>query len=556
MPAPANDNIANATTITGLSGSLISNNNLATTETGEPGWPTYNPAATYPQLNSILNPSSTVWYEWTCPAFSAPPNNVNGYSYGAPPYYEVIFYTEPINTVFASVIQIFSGTVGTPPNTFTYISEVDYVVNEAVGQNNGLSNASAVSFLATSGTTYYIRVGGRVGSTNGFGNQGQFGLAWSVFNRPTLGSCSKCQPTGIGNLIGSLQVGNPVVGSIQYFPTVGGGVFEIKYCKGSMIVQAGSDPYWSISAGTVGSYSQTLSFSWPEGSWTPLPSGTAPDVKNTPTEVEIEYECQTSGQFVSCGGSFTMTYADNLIADNESGSPNPMFSLIQIPPSSTIPGITSVNTGSSLSGTNPTWTGTFIVNNSTSHTYSSVTATILNTDGVSSGSSVTLNLVPGPNNVIVTFTADIQNVFCTANIQLTFCGGNLGILSYPLYPIITVSNTYQPPTGSWECYPNYLCDPPGSYANLAYVYSVNSIPTEAQMGGGGITSILTSAPFPLTIFIPCTTIANKSTNYWAPGSYVNDLLINCAVGGNNTVTIITTCAGLTYPPYIETRPAT
>jgi hypothetical protein len=75
MPAPANDNIANAATITGVTGSVSSNNIGATVETvgstHEPGWPTYNPAPVFPKANAEIGPFSTVWYSWTCPTFFA-----------------------------------------------------------------------------------------------------------------------------------------------------------------------------------------------------------------------------------------------------------------------------------------------------------------------------------------------------------------------------------------------------------------------------------------------------------------------------------------------------
>jgi kumamolisin len=126
---PANDNFANATVLSGASGTSSGLNANATKEAGEP--------------NHAGNPGGhSVWYSWTAPA-SGPCNfNTFGSSFDT----ELAIYT------------------GTAVNNLTLI---------AANEDSGSVNTSSVSFDAIGGTTYRIAVDGYTGAT------GNVALAWS-----------------------------------------------------------------------------------------------------------------------------------------------------------------------------------------------------------------------------------------------------------------------------------------------------------------------------------------------------------------------------------------
>ena len=130
---PSNDNFANATRISGTSGSVNGSTVGATRQSGEP-LPLWKSAAT-----------NTIWWVWTAPSSG-----------------RATFSTA--NTTFDTVMGVYTG---------SYLSSLSTVAQDDDG---GANRTSVCAFDASAGTTYYIAVSG-YGSS-----QGSIRLGWSIAN--------------------------------------------------------------------------------------------------------------------------------------------------------------------------------------------------------------------------------------------------------------------------------------------------------------------------------------------------------------------------------------
>ena len=131
LPAPENDDLADAAQIAGASGRVTGTNIGAGIEDGEP-------------LNlDDYESTATVWWRWTAPA-SGP----------------FMFMTQ--DSSFDTVMGVYTGTF------------VDSLVTVAEDDDGGPDSTSAVTFDAVAGTTYYIAVGGYAE------NVGDIVLSWNV----------------------------------------------------------------------------------------------------------------------------------------------------------------------------------------------------------------------------------------------------------------------------------------------------------------------------------------------------------------------------------------
>ena len=120
--APANDNFASATTISGASGSKTGSNVGATSQSGEPLLSVYSTAKT------------TVWWKWTAPSSGDVQIDTTGSS-------------------FDTQMGIYTG---------SSLSSLDLVAKD---DDNGGNYASRAIFACNANTTYYICVGGYQGKT-------------------------------------------------------------------------------------------------------------------------------------------------------------------------------------------------------------------------------------------------------------------------------------------------------------------------------------------------------------------------------------------------------
>ena len=132
---PANNDLADFATISGVSGMVSATNVEATKETGEPN-------------HAGNSGGASIWYEWTAPTDGV-----------------VNFNTRGSN--FDTTLAVYSGT------DFT-----DFVL-EASDDDGGPNATSALTFSAVDGVTYYIAVDGFGGVT------GSITLRWAVELPPT-----------------------------------------------------------------------------------------------------------------------------------------------------------------------------------------------------------------------------------------------------------------------------------------------------------------------------------------------------------------------------------
>ena len=140
-PAPANDNFANAQTISACSGNITGTNFSATSEAGEPS---HDP----PDATS-LSPSHTVWYQWQAPSTGS-----------------VLLTTD--GSDFDTIIAVYTGSSVGSLTRLTFNDDVQ----------TGVIVTSSVTFDATAGTVYRIAIDGWGG------DQGTIKLNWSGCGNP------------------------------------------------------------------------------------------------------------------------------------------------------------------------------------------------------------------------------------------------------------------------------------------------------------------------------------------------------------------------------------
>jgi hypothetical protein len=415
------------------------------------------------------------------------------------------------------------------------------VLDERVGVNNGLGNGASLSLVANTGQTYLIRVGGRNAA------QGNFKLSWKLFDRPTLGSCTQCGPTTLGAQIGSLTIANVNALSTQSFPTVGAGFYQIRWCKGQLIYRA-SEAYWCINAGDP---SPTIGFSGAGmAGWSPVQAA-----YESQTETEINNACQASPLIQTCGGTIAMQFSDTELNDNIKGSAGPTFQLIQFNAADFFPSIGAQLTSTTLTGTNPTWSCDFGINNGIPADLDNVTVTLLNTGGISGASAAQTVSLPASTitGVTFTFTADLPASFCTATLQISVCGTPVVTLEYPLFPTITLSSTLSNST----CFTFPPTVASGTIQNVGIEAVITSpIVSLADLGISSVTLTGSSSP------LPCANINLSGcpseacpTNTVGIGTTFNALLFRVLETGtltNNTFTVAIGCAGLAYPNFTVT----
>ncbi len=132
LTPPANDNFANAVSVSGLTGTINGTNVNATGETGEAiHW-------------NLSGTASSVWYRWTAPATGL----------------------ASIDTVGSSLDTILAVYTGSTLANLSRLTQDD---------DRGGNRTSLVSFSATAGTTYYLAVGGASS-----GARGAFRLNWQL----------------------------------------------------------------------------------------------------------------------------------------------------------------------------------------------------------------------------------------------------------------------------------------------------------------------------------------------------------------------------------------
>lgn len=144
--AVANDNFANATSISGTSGSATGSNVGATKETGEP--------------NHAGNAGgASVWYTWTAPKGGT-------------------YTVDTFGSSFDTLLAIYTG------------GSVSSLTQVAANDDAGTGVTSSVSFVATAGTVYRIAVDGHDGQTGSLNLHWKLNTAAPVINSFTPASGS------------------------------------------------------------------------------------------------------------------------------------------------------------------------------------------------------------------------------------------------------------------------------------------------------------------------------------------------------------------------------
>ena len=167
MPAPANDNFANAIVLGTDKGTAQFNNIGATIEPGEP----------------VPNQGHTVWFQWT-PSASF---QSEGYA-----FFSTVASVASIPTPWLrSEIRVYQLAPGSLP-AFANLTEVTYLWGKN-SQYGGVSLGGLVTFNASALPTFYIRVDSAPNSTPGKDDQGNFQLTWGPTGaKPMLGGCNTC----------------------------------------------------------------------------------------------------------------------------------------------------------------------------------------------------------------------------------------------------------------------------------------------------------------------------------------------------------------------------
>ena len=150
---PTNNNFANATVISNISGTISGSNIGATAEPGEP-----------PHANDDSSPHASIWYKWTSPITGVMNFNTEGSTYDT----ELAVYT------------------GNSVSSLTGVASNDDVAFPDV--------TSSVTFPVTNGTVYYIAVDGFAGLT------GNVELTWSQNGALSSGQFQFASTTTIENL--------------------------------------------------------------------------------------------------------------------------------------------------------------------------------------------------------------------------------------------------------------------------------------------------------------------------------------------------------------------
>jgi len=180
--APSNDNFANAVVFEGQSGSVRGLSIGASVEDGEP-------------LAARWDSTASLWWRWTAPS-------------------DGMFSFDTVGSTFDTVLGVYTG---------DSVAALTAVAENDDGDDGDIGNASAVSFEATAGTTYYIAV---AGYRDAFGN---VMLSWSmdgpvdVFPEPAPTPAPEPEPTPEPVVVPELYDETEIAGAV---PTAAASVYD------------------------------------------------------------------------------------------------------------------------------------------------------------------------------------------------------------------------------------------------------------------------------------------------------------------------------------------
>ncbi len=297
QPPPANDNFANATTISGTTGSTTGSTSFATRQTGEP-------CHGGSGCGNLMGTAS-IWFKFTAAGTGAASINT-------------------CNSNYDTLLGVYTGSA---VNALTAVVNND----DGTGLTCSASFWSKADFSVTQGTTYYVAVDGYSS------NKGAVRLNWTLPAAPA--------PTGVSGTVTEAGTGTPIANAMvavlntSTFSIVGGGAadgsgnYSAQVPAGSyflyvidpsgnhtagffgapatVVVTAGTmvdkDPTMASNVGTIGG---TITDA---GNGTPLSTGWAVALNGSTGAPESAAQANGSGQFSRGGlraGNHLVVYLD------------------------------------------------------------------------------------------------------------------------------------------------------------------------------------------------------------------------------------------------------
>lgn len=190
QPPPANDDFANATTITGTTGTTTGNTSFATRQTGEPCH-----GAPSPCSNQSLAGTASIWYQFTAASTG----------------------TATLTTCNSGYDTLLAAYTGSAVNAATQVASNDDNGSDACTETNG-DLRSRIQFPVNQGATYRVAV-------DGYGSaKGAVTLNWTL--------PAPSAPTGVSGTVTEAGTGTPISGAMvavlntATFSMVGGGAAD------------------------------------------------------------------------------------------------------------------------------------------------------------------------------------------------------------------------------------------------------------------------------------------------------------------------------------------
>ena len=539
---PSNDNFASATALAATtSGTLYTQSNAsAGTQSGEPGHFNYNKNPFYPIARTIVGPFATVWYSWACPT-------TGNY------YFSTRDLSGTNRTNFQSTLQAFTG------SAVNSLTSVTYLMDQSVGDGDGADNGASIAFAATSGTTYYFQVDGRIS-----GATGSFWLTWGAFAPIRLGTCSGETVNSDTRAVcaGSVTLSGTTSDAWFSFGTqpVKPGNYVVAYVDGTPVPQYANSVYpapqvfpnVTIIDGDFSGFTR-----WNNSTaYTTSPLSKVIYLENYADYAAAYCTSGNTNQFPYLGGSscnapYWACYnaADTiqsvpcnrgLISHPASGviglcllvngtaivAPYPSYNLLYYPMDTTV---LNSSPGFVLTGSGTSWTISFYVQNNSDQTWDNTTVALLNTGGVTLASAALtgVSLAPNASTSVGFFTFTATPGMVTATIQLTRNGQVACTIDYPLYPVVSLGFIATGGGSGLNLFERTACTPAKTWVQA--VRSTTVWPPNASAlpssWGNTLTEVFSIASGPATLAND-----NSGTNCAAVAS-ITQSAVDCSGGG-------------------------
>jgi len=504
MSAPINDLFANAIVITGQTGTITGSNISASAESGEPH-----------------NSGSTVWYEWQPSGITFGPTNGN------------VYFSTLNGPTFRTILRAYTAT-GSTVNTLVETPYINAPVWNASYGHTQYGSQIAINF--TNGTNYYVRVDSLVSGSSG---QGNFELDWGIYYNRSLNACNVCPPflqvsaasgsDGYYTCVSTAQVSNETISPQNFsFGNIPSGSYLVKWCKGCTHWGLFSVAQWASVYNVA-----TNPFAFLKLSYFDISSGpTTASFDNVPANSVYwsQAECENNSVCIQksinhTGGAINLCYQDTDPSNDGPGIPSTLFGLYKFHP---IVNVTAV-AASCASWVTAGVSGSisFELINGNGNAWSGISATLLNTGGISGGSTVTgLSLPAHGVSSAFGFTFECTTAEVTATLVLS-CAEWTSNITQSIYlgPILSVYEITPPAKDG-----NHCTISGGTYTTWASTIAIQNsglwtitpvIDTTATSGlvVDGSCNIISSS-------MPITTTCNHVSTYGIRMAFSSQITVN------------------------------